>query len=354
MVRCDNSPGGRKGDRAQQLDPQGTVVGVSHPGARPENQDYVLYGEIESTNRILVIADGISASKEAGRGAQIAASVIYAFLETKVKARESLTLAALEEGFTEAVEALRAEAQALRWDMSGCLATTLIVVVETPDRFLYGYVGNGSVVLFREKDTILDKPVRYCLLSPQVAGQRTAALSPPGPTIKPFLGTVRKSVGDVVVAGTDGLFDRMVSFDFFKQKGWYPPTYIYQFIVKQFMKRPDISIVQKVLDFTWCWLMRRGVQLRGISSQPVTRQFALKEALEEFTKELLEMENPQGGRLIEDNLTIGVIVSSMLSEEGQDGRSFQAYYNHQRGQEIQVSGQAGPGQAGRHLPGCRS
>jgi len=94
-----------------------------------------------------------------------------------------------------------------------CLRTTLIMLVCTPAQYLYGYMGDGGIVLRRQGGLLeqLLVPQKADHLRPNVL----AASLGPNPQGQPLLGHAERLPNDFLFVGSDGVFDR-VEDDFFQ------------------------------------------------------------------------------------------------------------------------------------------
>jgi serine/threonine protein phosphatase PrpC len=102
-----------------------------------------------------------------------------------------------------AVEGLR---RGFRTPRDG-LCTTMIIVIATERRFVFGYIGDGGIVA-----VAADGEVR-ALMAPQKADgdalNRLAACLGPFPHGAPVFGSAARAPGDVLIAVSDGVADRV-------------------------------------------------------------------------------------------------------------------------------------------------
>jgi len=175
---------------------------------RGENQDYGLAFTVGGV-QILVVADGCGGIPNGGRAAFLAA----------VTAAESLSLAYGSEG--ERPEPCAAAAGAIRaaWirlaaegdkahvSEAQCgLRTTLLVVVGDKAEYGFAYIGDGGGEVVR----VSGKIERF--LVPQKASDAPNVLVcslGPGMQGEPMMGRLAREAGDLLLVGTDGVFDRV-------------------------------------------------------------------------------------------------------------------------------------------------
>lgn len=86
------------------------------------------------------------------------------------------------------------------------LRTTLIVVVATPSHYYFSHIGDGGGVVVRQ-----DGSVDEFLVPQKVPGTRNMLAASLGPTIQgmPRSGCVAVLSGDLLMAGSDGVFDHV-------------------------------------------------------------------------------------------------------------------------------------------------
>jgi serine/threonine protein phosphatase PrpC len=171
---------------------------------RPRNEDACLGFEIEG-DRVLILADGCGGEPDGERAARIATlssamSILrdYSGGTTLRPSREEFALRALVAASVRLEESARA-----RNTRSG-LRTTLIVAVAGNGELGWAHIGDGGGVVVRESEiTPFVEPQKG--LAPN---EISASL---GPTLigSPRHGRLPLEPGDIVIAGTDGIFDRV-------------------------------------------------------------------------------------------------------------------------------------------------
>jgi serine/threonine protein phosphatase PrpC len=184
------------------------IAGVaSHPGPREENQDCAGTAVIAGRT-VAAVADGLGGSPE---GARAALSACFHAFKT---ARSALTrdlfnscgdLLAVVMGFETARRRIAAEA-GLRGYGPGRpgYSTTLIMLVVGDRSYAWGYLGDGAIVLRRADGRILE------LMRPQRRPGARSIVSGclgPGAEGEPEFGVTPREPGDLLLLGTDGLFD---------------------------------------------------------------------------------------------------------------------------------------------------
>ncbi|MCX6833518.1 MAG: protein phosphatase 2C domain-containing protein [candidate division Zixibacteria bacterium] len=176
---------------------------------RLENQDCVVAFEI-GAYQVLVVADGLGGPKH-GRKAALAA--VKAAASRIMLTLGSATDDSINDVESVASEAVRAAARRLsliggRKDIKGDgLRTTLIVVVGNRQEIGYAYIGDGGGCIYRNGGKVLHflQPQKADIYTPNVLA---ASL---GPVTQgcPVTGKIARLEGDLVVIGTDGVFDRL-------------------------------------------------------------------------------------------------------------------------------------------------
>jgi serine/threonine protein phosphatase PrpC len=174
---------------------------------RSENQDYVL-GFTMAGRQMLIVADGCGGLPNGQRAAYLAA----------VTAAESLILdcgaarqdLGLREAAARAVRSawLRLATEGDKLNVSetqGGLRTTLVVVVGGSTEYGFAYIGDGGGEVLRASGQ-LDR-----FLVPQKAGAPNILACSLGPGLEgePVTGSVTREPGDLLLVGSDGVFDRV-------------------------------------------------------------------------------------------------------------------------------------------------
>ena len=187
-----------------RADPGGTRYGLvacaMHPGpAWKRMEDYIECLDLGPC-KALAAADGVSASVHGEVAAEIAVKVFLHEVKAAWESGHRLGRKVIRRAYHSACEQIRARMAEAGWGASP--QSTLIGVVETPERFLVSYVGDGAVVLSVGS-------LSYGMLLPHVGygGFLTKVISA-GPCPQPAYLEIDKawSEGEVLLAGTDGVF----------------------------------------------------------------------------------------------------------------------------------------------------
>ncbi len=187
----------------------GLGVGSLRGNVRSEQQDRAVGFEIGSY-QVLVVADGLGGPKH---GRKAALNAVKAAASRIMFTLGSVTNGLQNDVESVASEAVRAAAQRLsligkRKDIRGDgLRTTLIVIVGNRQEIGYAYIGDGGGCIFRYGGDVMHflQPQKADINTPNVLA---ASL---GPVIQgcPVTGKIPILEGDLVVIGTDGVFDRL-------------------------------------------------------------------------------------------------------------------------------------------------
>jgi serine/threonine protein phosphatase PrpC/regulator of replication initiation timing len=178
---------------------------------RSENQDYGLCFEIGG-HQVLVVADGCGGLPHGQRAAYL--SVLEAatsIIRTYGKAAKWLTpdpATAAAKAMHDASHCLAVEGDKLNIvDLRDGLRTTLIIVVGNRGELGYAYIGDGGGYVIHASGAI-DQ-----FLVPQKANQNIlhvlAASLGPSMEGEPVVGKIPRFPGDLLLVGTDGIFDRV-------------------------------------------------------------------------------------------------------------------------------------------------
>ncbi len=176
---------------------------------RSENQDYGLHFTI-GDHDVLIVADGCGGLPYGQRAAHLAAagaaeSIIHAYGAAPrgraPRVKDTAVRAILQAGHRLSIEGDKLNVA------DAALRTTLIVVIGDKREIGYAYIGDGGGYLIRSSGEVC----RF--LEPQKAsdlGMNVLAASL-GPVIEgePLVGVLSRSPGDVLIVGTDGVFDRV-------------------------------------------------------------------------------------------------------------------------------------------------
>ena len=195
-----------------EVPPSRWGVGIaSHCGhVRSENQDFGIAFRVAGCD-VVCLADGLGGlprGREAARAAVAAAawSTVQTLQAPEAKASPHLVS---EKALLEAAAALASRGICDR--TSGSLhgfRTTLIVLTATPNALGLAYAGDGGGVVVHSSGEV--KPL---LLPQKVNGQANVVGASLGPILQgePQVFLFQRSEGDVVLLGTDGVFDRTPS-----------------------------------------------------------------------------------------------------------------------------------------------
>lgn len=178
---------------------------------RQENQDFGLCFETGGHD-VLIVADGCGGLPH-GRIASYLAAVSAALsvmrtYGTAPRWRGPHVTDAAAKAIADAAHRLAIEGDKLNvTDVRGGLRTTLIVVVGNRREVGYAYIGDGGGCVVRASGEV------RTFLEPQKAsdlGMNVLAASL-GPRIEgePVTGTLTREPGDLLIVGTDGIFDRV-------------------------------------------------------------------------------------------------------------------------------------------------
>lgn len=119
--------------------------GVSFIGGKQKQEDAWSAADVNG-NRILAIADGISSSNQARLASQSAVDTAIRGAKEIWDREAEVEISDLKEIFYQAQRAVEEQAEGLPKD--GVFpATTLVIAIDQPGRFLLGYLGDGAMVL---------------------------------------------------------------------------------------------------------------------------------------------------------------------------------------------------------------
>lgn len=192
-------------------DPWGLALATTKGNVRSENQDYGLCFRIAG-HQVLLLADGCGGLPFGQRAAYLASvSAAVSIIRTYgmsprwhapcVKAAARKAIAAAEHRL--AIEGDKLNISEIR----GGLRTTLIVVVANRREIGYAYIGDGGGCVVHSSGKV------HHFLNPQKADEFAlnilAASLGPITEGEPVVGVLKRSAGDLLVVGTDGIFDRV-------------------------------------------------------------------------------------------------------------------------------------------------
>ncbi|EDL57292.1 PP2C family protein-serine/threonine phosphatase [Gimesia maris] len=174
---------------------------------RDENQDCVIGFNYAGT-QLLIIADGCGGVPFGAEASHIAVEAMTKELIWAIISGASTAAERLDAGFQKAASALAEKAKELQFSESEAgLRTTLIAVIGTQSSYNWGFIGDGAVKLIRRSGKVIEcmDPHRA---NPDVSNVLSASLGPTPHGI-PMLGNIKRESGDLLLAGTDGVFDRV-------------------------------------------------------------------------------------------------------------------------------------------------
>jgi len=183
---------------------------VTHVGpVRQENQDYALAFEIKG-HQVLIAADGVGGAPHGRLASQLAATAAARAIISRLGAARGGHSDAIDQaamaGVDEAARILRRTGSEFEIeDVLDGLRTTLIVAVGTRKSYAYAYIGDGGGCVLRRDGSV------ESFVDPQKAGGATNVLAAslgPAQMGSPVAGTLARNKGDLLIVGTDGVFDR--------------------------------------------------------------------------------------------------------------------------------------------------
>lgn len=191
--------------------PWGLGLATIKGNVRSENQDYGLCFQI-GDHSVMIEADGCGALRHSQRGAYLAAvSAAISVIKTYGTAPRWYT-PSVEHVAARAIMAaarrLAVEGDRLNiTDVRGGLRTTLIVAIGNRKKLGYSYIGDGGGYIVSPTGETRQ------FLTPQKASNSAmnvlAASLGPMMQGEPVTGMVDRQAGDIVIVGTDGVFDRV-------------------------------------------------------------------------------------------------------------------------------------------------
>jgi serine/threonine protein phosphatase PrpC len=198
------------------------VASVTNKPNDTDNQDSAITAENKDLNwRSVVVADGIGSSEYAAEASTIVVQEIKNLLETHKGRRLNLNkiFAAAKSRLIERAKEVLGDQFAII-DKANSFGTTLTVAVETSDRFVIGYTGNGAIWHIKGNFNSFE-PTQYLpwnavnCLSPhsfQRAGREVLykffSVSDDFDQVKPGIIEIHKDhrFGDIIMICTDGIY----------------------------------------------------------------------------------------------------------------------------------------------------
>ncbi len=182
---------------------------ASIPGnVRPENQDAAIAFEM-GTTQVIVVADGLGGLPRGQEAARLAVghAALSAASSLATPKAASLPQLVAARALLDAAAALSGRALAAGYGTGrDGFRTTLIVIVATPTTYGYAYLGDGGGIVLRASGAA------EAFLVPQKSdGLANVVAGSLGPILQgsPAAGLLDRRPGDVLLVGTDGVFDRV-------------------------------------------------------------------------------------------------------------------------------------------------
>lgn len=186
-------------------------LATSKGNVRSENQDYGLCFQTDG-HGVLIVADGCGGVPHGQRAAHLASvsaavSVVRAY-GTAPRWHAPCVKDVAARAAIDAAHRLAIEGDKLNvTDVRGGLRATLIVVIGDKREVGYAYIGDGGGCVVKSSGEV------FAFLEPQKAsdlGMNVLAASL-GPTVEgdPVTGVLKRAPGDLLIVGTDGVFDRV-------------------------------------------------------------------------------------------------------------------------------------------------
>jgi serine/threonine protein phosphatase PrpC len=174
---------------------------------RSENQDCGVAFELDGY-QILLIADGCGGVPYGADASRTAVEECAKSICWQLIGNSSSPGKAIESGIRAASNALLQKGRRLELEtLEAGLRTTLIVAVGTNSDFHWGYIGDGALKVLEPSGHIHE-----CMVPHRSDALVTNVLAASlGPTIhgNADFGSMPRKAGDVLLAGTDGVFDRV-------------------------------------------------------------------------------------------------------------------------------------------------
>jgi len=187
-------------------------LATTRGNVRAENQDYGLGFQMDDDHGVLIVADGCGGVPFGQRAAYVAAVAAAASVVQTYGTAPLLFTPYVEDAAAHAIVAaahrLAVEGDKLNVsDLRGGLRTTLIVLVGSRRGIGYAYIGDGGGCVVRASGAV-ESFLTPQKASPLALNVLAASL---GPSIEGefVTGTIKRMPGDLVIVGTDGVFDRV-------------------------------------------------------------------------------------------------------------------------------------------------
>jgi protein phosphatase PTC7 len=173
---------------------------------RSANEDFAR-GFVLGDAAALIIGDGCGGVPHGAHASHLAVRAARDSLVSELAERGAECAGhAIAVAFDAATQRLAGAASQIGDDrLNGGLRTTLIVVVGTATEYHWGYIGDGGMVLRRADGTCA------AILKPQRGAASNILAASLGPQIagRPCFGTIARRDGDLLLVGTDGVFDHL-------------------------------------------------------------------------------------------------------------------------------------------------
>jgi serine/threonine protein phosphatase PrpC len=192
--------------------PWAAGLATAKGNVRTENQDYGLCFQLDDDHDVLIVADGCGGIPYGRRAAYVAtvtaaASVVQTYRKAPLLFTPHAQDAAAQ-AIKDAAHRLAVEGDKLNVTESrDGLRTTLIVLVGNRREVAYAYIGDGGGCVVRASGAV-ESFLTPQKASPLALNVLAASL---GPSIEGefVTGTIKRMAGDLVIVGTDGVFDRV-------------------------------------------------------------------------------------------------------------------------------------------------
>lgn len=190
----------------------GLGLATAKGNVRSENQDYGLCFKTNGYD-VLIVADGCGGVPYGQKAAYlVTVSAAISLIRTFGMTLSWLTTHindAIEKAIQDAAHRLAIEGDKLNiTDIRGGLRTTLIIVIGNKHEIGYAYIGDGGGYIVKSSSGEV-----HSFLEPQKANEFSlnvlAASLGPKMEGEPVTGVLKRSPGDLLIVGTDGIFDRV-------------------------------------------------------------------------------------------------------------------------------------------------
>ncbi len=210
MTRCLNAEffGRLRATPAAALEKWSVGVATDAGPVKASNEDYALAFEVGGC-QVLVIADGMGGVAGGARAAYLACSAAAESLAENLGRYPRSSAREAQAALRMALEAAedRLEADGKKHAIAGGLRTTLICVLGFAEHYAFAYIGDGGIWCLRANGT-LEKLLIPQKADAQIANVLAASLGPVTQG-EPVLGGSPRGENELLLAGTDGVFDRV-------------------------------------------------------------------------------------------------------------------------------------------------